>query len=151
MYGKWGHYRKMQRPWRFNRPVFAMQRDWFIQAIANIKRIVNKVLVDLDPYPMPRIDHLFNNQKRKHFASLYLRSRYWQIEIKWDPYKTALIWKDQCYQYTHLAFCLASAGQIFSQCIAEALFTVNHCDNILFYIEDNSNHTRMFDEFILVL
>lgn len=102
---------------------------------------------------MPRIDHLFNKigKGNRYFTSLDLRSGYWQIEIdKRDRYKTAFTWKDQCYQYTRLAFGLTSAGQIFSRCIAEALATVTSRDNISSYIDDNLVHARTFREYILI-
>lgn len=142
-------------PKGFNSPVFAVRKkNGSIRVVANFKRTLNKVLVDLDPYPMPRIDHLFNKigKGNRYFTTLDLRSGYWQIEIdKRDRYKTAFTWKDQCYQYTCLAFGLTSAGQIFSRCIAEALATVTSHDNISSYIDDNLVHARTFREYILSL
>ena len=43
---------------------------------ASFKTNLNKALVKLDPYPMPRIDHQFNKigEGNKYFASLDLRS-----------------------------------------------------------------------------
>ena len=112
-------------PKGFNSPVFAVRKkNGTIRVVANFKRTLNKVLVDLDPYPMPRIDQLFHKigQGNKYFATLDLRSGYWQIEIdERDRHKTAFTWKDKCYQYTRLAFGLTPAGQIFSRCVAEAL------------------------------
>ena len=121
-------------PRGFNSPVFSVhKKNRSVRVVANFKRTLNKVLVDLDPYPMAQIDHLFNRigEGNKYFASLDLRSGYWQIEIdERDRHKTAFTWRDQCYLYTRLAFGLTSAGQIFSRCIAEALATVASCDNI---------------------
>lgn len=146
---------KCTDPKGFNSPVFAVRKkNGLVRVVANFKRTLNKVLVDLDPYPIPRIDQLFNKigKGNTYFASLDLRSRYWQIEIdQQDRHKTAFTWKDQCYQYTHLAFGLTSAGQIFSRCVAEALATVTLRDNISFYIDDNLVHARTFDEYLLAL
>ena len=132
----------------FNSPVFAVRKkNGSVHVVANFKRTINKVLVDLDPYPMPRIDHLFNRigEGNKYFASLNLRSGYWQIEIdERDRHKTAFTWRDRCYLYTCLAFDLTSAGQIFSRCIAEALVTVASCDNISSYIDDNPVHVKTY-------
>ena len=112
-------------PRGFNSPVFAVRKkNGTVCVVPNFKRTLNKVLVDLDPYPMPPIDHLFYriSEGNKYFAALDLRSGYWQIEIdQRDRHKTAFTWRDRCYQYTRLAFGLTSAGQIFSRCIAEAL------------------------------
>ena len=127
------------------------QENGSVRVVANFKRTLNKVLVDLDPYPMPRIEHLFNRigEGNKYFASLDLRSNYWQIEIdKWDRHKIAFTWRDRCYQYTHLVFGLTSAGQI-SRCIAESLATVASRDNISSYIDDNLVHAKTFDRCIL--
>ena len=71
-------------PRGFNSPVFtACKKNGSVRVVINFKRTLNKVLVDLNPYPMPRIDHLFNRigEGNKYFASLDLRSGYWQIEI----------------------------------------------------------------------
>ena len=141
-------------PRGFNNPVFAVRKkNGSVHMVANFKRTLNKILVDLNPYPMPRINHLFNRigEGNKYFASLDLRSSYWQIEInEQDRHKTAFTWRDQCYQYTCLAFSLTSAGQI-SRCIAEALATVESHDNISSYIDDNLVHAKTFNKYILVL
>ena len=103
---------------------------------------------------MPRIDHLFNRigEGNKYFASLDLRSGYWQIKINQrDRHKTAFTWRDRRYQYICLAFGLTSAGQIFSRCIAEALVSVESRDNISSYIDDNLVNAKTFDKFILAL
>ena len=57
----------------FNSPVFAVRKkNGSVRVVANFKRTLNKVLVDLDPYPMPRIDYWFNRigESNKYFASL---------------------------------------------------------------------------------
>ena len=142
-------------PRGFNSPVFTVRKkNRSVRVVANFKRTLNKVLVDLDPNPMPRISHLFNRigEGNKYFASLNLRSGYWQIKIdEQDRHKIAFIWSDRCYLYTCLAFGLTSAGQIFSRCIAEALATVASCDNISSYIDDNPVHAKTFDKYILTL
>ena len=125
-----------------------------IRVIANFKGTLNKVLVDLDPYPMPRIDQLFHKigEGNKYFATLNLRSGYWQIEInERNRHKTVFTWKYKCYQYTQLAFGLTSAGQIFSRCVAEALATVSAQSNISSYIDDNLVHAKTYGEYILML
>ena len=141
-------------PRGFNSPVFAVRKkNGSVRVVANFKRTLNKVLVDLDPYPMPQIDHLFNSigEGNKYFASLDSRSGYWQIEIdERDRHKTAFTWRDRCYQYTRLAFDLTSVGQI-SRCIAEALATVESRDNISSYIDDNLVHAKTFKKYILAL
>lgn len=115
---------------------------------------LNKVLTDLDLYPVPMIDSIFNKigEGNKYFSSLDFHSRYWQIPInERDRHKTALTWKGQYYQYTCLAFSLTSAGQIFSRCITEALTTVTSQENILSYIDDNLIHTEIFHDYISML
>lgn len=142
-------------PKGFNSPVFAVRKkNGAIRVVANFKATLNKVLVDLDPYPIPTIDHLFHRigEGNKYFASLDLRSGYWQIAIdERDRHKTAFTWKGKCYQYTRLAFGLTSAGQIFSRCIAEALATVTSRTNISSYIDDNLVHAKTFEGYILAL
>ena len=87
----------------------------------------------------------------EYFASLDLRSSYWQIVInEWNRHKTAFTWRARCYQYTRLTFGLTSAGQI-SHCIAEVLATVLSRDNISFYIDDNLVHSKTFKQNILAL
>ena len=122
--------------------------------VANFKRTLNKVLVDLDPYPIPTIDSTFNKigEGNKYFSTLNLRNGYWQIVIdERDRHKTAFTWKGRCFQYTRLAFGLTSAGQIFSRCIAEALDTVASRANISSYIDDNLVHAKTFEEYVTAL
>ena len=112
-------------PKGFNSLVFAMRKkNGMIQVIANFKRSLNKVLVDFDPYPTPRIDQLFHKirEDNKYFATLDLYSDFWLIVIdERDHHKTPFTLRDKCYQYTRLDFGLTSARQIFPQCVAEAL------------------------------
>ena len=142
-------------PRGFKSPVFvARKKNGSVHVVANFKRTLNKVFVDLDPYPVPRIDHLFNRigEGNKYFASLDLRSGYWQIEIdKRDHHRTAFTWRDRYYQYTRLEFGLTSAGLIFSRYIAEALATVESRDYISSCIDDNRVHGTTFDKYILAL
>ena len=66
-------------PRGFNSSVFAVcKKNGSVRMVTNFKRTLNKVLVDLDPYPMPRIYHLFNRigEGNKYFASRDLRSGY---------------------------------------------------------------------------
>ena len=114
----------------------------------NFKRTLNEVLVDLDPYPMSRIDNLFNKigEGNKYFASLDLQSDCWQIVIA-----ISITWRDRCYKYTRPAFGLTSAGLIFSHCIAEALATVACRDIISYYIDDNLIHAKTFEECMFAL
>ena len=90
------------------------KKNGSIHIVTNFKRTLNKVLVSLDPYLVPRIDHLFNKigEGNKYFVSLDLQSGYWQIVIdEGDRHKTAFMWRDQCYQYMCLAFDLTSTRQ----------------------------------------
>ena len=142
-------------PKGFNSPVFAVRKkNGKIRVVANFKRTLNKVLVDLDPYPIPTIDSTFNKigEGKKYFWTLDLRNGYWQIVIdERDRHKTAFTWKGRCFQYTRLAFGLTSAGQIFSRCITEALDTVASCVNISSYIDDNLVHAKTFEEYVTAL
>ena len=142
-------------PRGFNCSVFVVRKKkGSVCVVANFKRTLNKVLVDLNTYPMPQINHLFNRigKGNKYFASRDLRSGCWQIEIdERDRQKTAFTWRDRCYQYTRLTFGFTSAGQIFSRCIAEAQVTVASRGNISSYIDDNLVHTKTFDKYILAL
>ena len=142
-------------PKGFNSPVFAVRKkNGKIRVVANFKRTLNKVLVDLDPYPIPTIDSTFNKigEGNKYFSTLDLRNGYWQIVIdERDRHKTAFTWKGRCFQYTRLAFGLTSAGQIFSRCIAEALDTVASRANISSYIDDNLVHAKTFEEYVTAL
>ena len=85
-------------PKGFNSPVFAVRKkNGKIRVVANFKRTLNKVLVDLDPYPIPTIDSTFNKigEGNKYFSTLDLRNGYWQIVIdERDRHKTALLGKD---------------------------------------------------------
>ena len=141
-------------PKGFNSPVFAVRKkNGKIRVVANFKRTLNKVLVDLDPYPIPTIDSTFNKigEGNKYFSTLDLRNGYWQIVIdELDRHKTAFTWKGRCFQYTRLAFGLTSAGQIF-RCIAEALDTVASRANISSYIDDNLVHAKTFEEYVTAL
>lgn len=142
-------------PKGFNSPVFAIRKkNGNIRVVANVKRTLNKVLVDLDPYPIPTIDSTFNKigEGNKYFSTPNLHNGYWQIVIdKLDHHKTAFTWKGHCFQYTRLAFSLTSAGQIFSRCIADALDTVASRANISSYIDDNLIHAKTFEEYITAL
>ena len=67
-------------PKGFNSPVFAVRKkNDTIRVVVNFKRTLNKVLVDLDPYPTPRIDQLFHKigEGNEYFATLDLHSGYW--------------------------------------------------------------------------
>ena len=58
-------------PKGFNSPVFAVRKkNGKIRVVANFKRTLNKVLVDLDPYPIPTIDSTFNKigEGNKYFS-----------------------------------------------------------------------------------
>ena len=83
-------------PKGFNSPVFAVRKsNGKVRVVANFKDTLNRCLKDLDPYPMPTIDSLFNQigNGNKYFASLDLKSGYWQIPIQEDErYKTAFTW-----------------------------------------------------------
>ena len=59
------------------------KKNGTIRVVANFKRTINKVQVDLDPYPTPRIDQLFHKigEGNKYFATLVLRRGYRQIVI----------------------------------------------------------------------
>ena len=64
-------------PKGFNGPVFPVRKkNGSFHIVASFKTTLNKALDNLDPYPMPRIDHLFNKigEGNKYFASLDLRS-----------------------------------------------------------------------------
>ena len=64
-------------PKSFNSPIFAVcKKNGTIRVVANFKRTLNKVLVDLDPYLIPRIDQLFHKigEGNKYFATLDLHS-----------------------------------------------------------------------------
>ena len=66
-------------PKGFNSPVFAVRKkNGKIRVVANFKRTLNKVLVDLDPYPIPTIDSTFNKigEGNKYFSTLDLRNGY---------------------------------------------------------------------------
>ena len=142
-------------PRGFNSQVFAVRKkNGTIRVVANFKRTLNKDLVDLDPYPTPRIDQLFHKigEGNKYFATLDLRSVYWQIVIyERDRHKTAFTWNDRCYQYTWLAFNHTSASKIFSRCVAEALATVTSRSNIFSYIDDNLVHAKTFEEYLVAI
>ena len=141
-------------PKGFNSPVFAARKkNGAFRVVANFKRTLNTVLKDQNPYPIPLMDHRFHKigEGNKYFASLDLKSGYWQIEIKkCDRHKTAFSWGDRCFQYTRLAFGLTSAGHIFSRCVTEVLDIVNARENISAYI-DNLVHARTFDEYIIAM
>ena len=66
-------------PKGFNSPVFAIRKkNGKIRVVTNFKRTLNKVLVDLDPYPIPTIDSTFNKigEGNKYFSILDLRNGY---------------------------------------------------------------------------
>ena len=142
-------------PRGFNSLIFAVRKkNKLVGVVANFKRILNKILIDLDPYSMPRIDHSVNRigKGNKFFTSLDPCSGYWRMEIdKRDRHKTAFTWKDRGYQYTRLAFGLTTAGQIFSRCMVEDLATVASRDNVSSYIDDNLVLAKTFDKYILAL
>ena len=150
-----GDIESFTNPRGFNSPVFTVRKkNESVRVVANFKRTLNKVPVDLDPYPMLRIDHMFNRigEGNKYFTSLNLCSGSRQIEIdERDRHQIAFTWRDRCYLYTRLAIGLTSAGQIFSRSIAEALATVASRDNIPPCIDDNLVHAKTFDRYILAL
>lgn len=81
----------------------------------------------------------------KYFASLDLKSGYWQIVIEeCSRYKITFTWRDQCFQSTRLLLRLTSAGHIFSRCVTGAPATVSSHDNISSYIDDSLVHASIF-------
>ena len=142
-------------PKGFNSPVYCVRKaSGKIRVVANFKETLNRVLQDLDPYPMPTIDSLFNRigNGNKYFATIDFKSGYWQIEIDpKDRHKTAFTWRGKCLQYCKLAFGLTCAGQIFSRCVAEALASVKTKESIVTYVDDNLVFAKTFKEFLFAL
>ena len=142
-------------PRGFNSPVYSVRKpNGKVRVVANFKDTLNKCLKDLDPYPMPHMDDLFNRigNGNQYFATLDLKSGYWQIEIHpEDRHKTAFTWNGRCLQYTKVAFGLTCAGQIFGRCVSEALQTVDMKNNIITYVDDNLVFGKTFKDFITAL
>ena len=95
-------------PKGFNSPVYSVRKpNGKVRVVANFKDTLNRVLKDLDPYPMPTQDSLFNRvgNGNKYFATIDFKSGYWQIELEpKDRYKTAFTWRGRCLQYCKVAF-----------------------------------------------
>lgn len=68
-------------PKSFNSLVFAVRKNRAVWVVVNLERTLSKVLVDLDPYLMSRIEQLFNKigEGNKYFSTLDLRSGYRKI------------------------------------------------------------------------
>ena len=142
-------------PKGFNSPVYSVRKpNGKVRVVANFKDTLNKCLKNMDPYPMPHMDELFNRigNGNEYFATLDLKSGYWQIVIDpEDRHKTAFTWNGRCLQYTRIAMGLTCAGQIFSRCVSEALQTVDMKKNLVTYVDDNLVFGKTFKDFITAL
>ena len=127
-------------PRGFNSPLFVVpKKDNSARVVANFKGTLNRVLTDPDPFHAPNLRELFDEMRpgNRYLASLDLKSGYWQVEIDpLDRHKTAFSWGGRCYMYRRLPFGLATAGNIFSRCVHEALESLPDLKGVFIYIDD---------------
>ena len=140
-------------PRGYNSPVYAVRKkSGAVRIVLNLKCTLNKVLVELDPYPIPDMNELLTRigKGNQYFASLDLRSGYWQVVIHpSDRHKFAFTWKGRCYMYSRLPMGLTSAGGVFSRAISDAFNTIPALSkqNIATYLDDNLVFGRTFEDF----
>ena len=142
-------------PKGFNSPAFpVLKKNGNVRVVVNFKPTLNQVLVNLDPWPLPTIDSLMATvgTGNKYFASMDLRSGYFQIPIdKADRHKTAFMHQGRCMQFTRLAMGITSAGNIFCRAVGEALATIPDQRNLCTYSDDNLVFAKDFKTFIHAL
>ena len=137
----------------FKTPIFLVpKKDGSYRPVMNFKHTLNKVLKDLDPYPMPSVDQIFASIKPGNlfFSSFDLAKGYWQIEIHEDDrYKTSFYWNGKNYMFKRLPFGMTSSGNTFSRELMEVLKGCNFSpDNVQVYLDDITVFATNFEDFM---
>ncbi|GKD45665.1 putative reverse transcriptase domain-containing protein [Tanacetum coccineum] len=116
-------------------------------------RKLNKLTIK-NPYPLPRIDDLFDQlQGARYFSKINLRSSYHQLRVQDDDIsKTAFRTRYGHFEFTVMPFGLTKAPAVFMDLMNRVCkpyldkFVIVFIDDILIYSktkEDHENHLRL--------
>ena len=101
-------------------------------------RFLNSLTID-DPYPIPRIDEMFDKLAgSKYFTSLDLTSGYWQIPLRPEHrFLTAFLCPRGQYQFRVMPFGLKNAPATFQRLMDRLLKGANQADlKCMVYLDD---------------
>ena len=119
-----------------------------IRITTDFKSSVNRRLTQLDPFPLPSIQNLFDRIRPnvKFFSSVDLLQGYFQIELhQADRHKTAFYYNGTNYQYARLPMGLTSAGAVFSREVAHILRDAGLGEDTYQYLDDVSCMSSDFE------
>ena len=123
------------------------KRNGDIRICGDFKVTVNPVL-DVDIYPLPRIEEIFANLSGgKTFSTLDLKNAYLQLEVHPDDRKYLTVNTHQgLYRYKRMVFGIASAPAIWQQTLDQILKgipgTPCYLDDIIITGTDTADHMR---------
>ena len=121
-----------------------------IRVVMNFKITLNPILVDEDSFSIPNINEetILVGGGNKYFASLDVRSGYFQIDLdERDQVKTCFQFNNQNYKFTRWPFGLRPAGSVFCRAIAHALRNVKRRSNYRCYVDDILIFAKSYEVF----
>jgi hypothetical protein len=109
-------------------------------------RSLNDVTIK-NKYPLPRIEHLFDQMRGARFSKIDLRSGYHQMKIRpSDIPKTAFSTRYGLYEFIVMSFALTNAPAYFMNLLNKVFkeyldrFVMVFIDDILTYSKNDSDH-----------
>ena len=134
----------------WNSPLHPVPKDnGRLRLTVDYKQSLNRRLCNLDPYPLPSIDSLFDRVEpgTKLFSSIDLFAGYFQVKIREkDRPKTAFFFDGKCYMFLRLPMGVTDSGAQFSRLVSEALKSVQCHKDLYVYLDDLSVMSKSFDE-----
>jgi hypothetical protein len=128
--------------------LFVKKKDGTLRLCIDFKEL-NKVTVK-NKYPLPRIDHLFDQLKNaKIFSKIDLRSSYHKVSVKYEYInKTSFRTRYGHYEFRVVSFGLSSASIVF-MCLLNGVFQ-EYLDNfvivfleyIIIYTKSEEDHEK---------
>ena len=125
--------------------------DGSLRIVMNYKITLNPILSEEDGFSIPHIESetVLIGQKNRYFASLDVRSGYFQIDLdERDQVKTSFWFNNQNYVFQRWPFGLRPAGNVFCRAIAFALRKVKRREFFKVYVDDILIHAPDFQNFI---
>ena len=134
-------------PW--SSPVVMIPKDDGTLRFCIDYRELNKITIP-DPYPMPRIDDIFDRlQGSKYFTKLDMKSGYWQILMfLMHVSKTAFSTADGHYEFLRLPFGVKNGTRGFSRIMSNILGDLKFVE---IYLDDITVHSKNIRQHLIDL